>query len=282
VSEPESQERVEGELSPLDLAPTQLTIGRYFWHRVDSERDVSGAVTKILQSTIKPTDGVFARTNRRVSLAISRFLLETPVTPNIVTILTLMVSVVAGVVMAGGSYLSFVLGGSLTWVASMLDGVDGEIARAKFQSSEFGHWLEMTCDYVFYLAVTGGYSVGLYYQTGQPLWLNLGAIGAVGVVLGFLAIAWNKRSYTRREPAGEYYVAFQRTLGAQRSNPFYFFTRHCGFLVTRAAFPYFIFLFAVAGLSQLMFVLVFIGTHLSWILTIYSSRLTLTTADARS
>ncbi|MGE0449269.1 MAG: CDP-alcohol phosphatidyltransferase family protein [Vicinamibacterales bacterium] len=254
-------------------AAVLLDVGRYAWHRVRSTADAREATWKVLLSTIKPTDGMYARTNRRVSLRISRLLLPTSVTPNQVTLFTLVCSGIAGAVMAGGSYLSFVAGGFLTWFASMLDGVDGELARAKFEATELGHWLEMACDYAFYLAVVSGYGVGFYRASGSPVWLQLALAGLVGVVLSFAAVAYNKRDYARREPDGEYYVAFQRTTSAHASNPVHLFTRYCTFLVSRGAFPYFITAFAVLGLSKLMFLMVLVGTHLSWMLTLYAGRL---------
>lgn len=267
---------------PDDTAhPVFLNIGRYGWHTLTAAADASAATRKILLGTIKPTDGIYARTNRRVSMAISRVLLPTPITPNQVTIATLVCSALAGVVMSGGTYLSFVAGGFIGWFASMLDGVDGELARAKFQASELGHWLEMACDYSFYLAIVGGYGMGFYRATGDAIWRTLGLVGAVGVVLGFIAVARNKRHYARREPGGDYYVAFQRTTSAYSSNPVHLFTRNATFLVTRAAFPYFIVTFAVLGLSKLMFLMVLVGTHLAWILTLYAGRLKPTLEPAR-
>lgn len=257
-----------------------LDIGRYGWHRVHAAADAADATWKILLSTIKPTDGVYAKTNRQVSMRISRLLLPTAVTPNQVTLVGLLCSGVAGAVMAGGTYLSFVVGGCLAWFASMIDGVDGELARAKFQATALGHWLEMTCDYAFYLVVVSGYGVGLYQASGSRVWLQMAVAGLVGVVLGFLAVARDKRMYAKWEPDGDYYLAFQRRTSAHASNPIYRFTRLCNFLVSRGAFPYFIVAFAVLGLSKLMFLMVLVGTHLSWILTLYAGRLKPTPALA--
>lgn len=272
--------RADGD--PVEAPTVRLDVDRYYWHRVRSDRDAREARTKILLGTIKPTDGMYAKANRRVSLAISRWLLDTPVTPNLVTIFTLLCSILAGVVMARGSYPALVAGGFLTWVASMLDGVDGELARAKFLESELGHWLEMACDYGFYLAVVGGYSVGLTRATGDESWMTWGLVGAVGVVLSFFVVAWLKRGYARTAPEGEYYVAFQQAVGAQVSNPIHRFTRLVNVLVTRAAFPYFIVIFNVLGLPELMFMMIVVGTQLSWTLSLYASRVVLRPASRRA
>lgn len=257
-------------------APIYLAIGRYYWHRVRKNEDIPSAIWKLLLSTMKPTDGIYARNNRRISLRITRLLLNTPVTANAVTMFTLGASVVAGLLMAEGTYVTLLAGAVLAWIASMLDGVDGEIARAKFQASEFGHWLEMVCDYTFYVAVVAGHGVGLYRQTGQAVWLDLGIAASIGVVVSFAVIAWLKRGYAQREPDGDYYVALQRTVGTHSSNPFYRVMRTCNFLVTRAAFPYYVVLFSLLALSKVIFVLMAVGANLAWMLTAYASRLSFT------
>jgi phosphatidylglycerophosphate synthase len=219
---------------------------------------------------MKPTDGIFARTNRRVSLRITRWLLPTRVTANMATLMVLACSVLAGLVMATGS---FVAGALLSWVASMLDGVDGEIARAKLMASEWGHWLEMACDYAFYLAIILGCGVGLARVDGNAAWVQAGVVGAAGVVLAFVTVAGLKRRYGGMEPDGDYYLAFQHTLDVHLRNPVHRFTRRCTFLGTRAVCPYFMFAFALLGLARPMYVFMLVAAQLAWMLSLYSSRL---------
>ncbi len=245
-------------------------VGRYYWHQVRTAADAEEAATKILLSTMKPTDGIFAKSNRRVSLRITRLLLPTPVTANAATIAVLACSILAGVVFVTGS---FVAGAFLSWVASMLDGVDGEIARAKLMVSEWGHWLEMACDYAFYVAIIVGCGGGLAQVEQNAAWFHAGLVGAVGVVVAFASVAWLKRRYQRVEPDGDYYLAFQHTLDVHMHNPVHYFTRYCTFLGTRAVCPYFMVLFALLGLAKPMFIFMLAATQLTWMLSLYSSRL---------
>ena len=268
--DPDEEPSAEGDsTSPVAF----LDIGRYGWHPVRSDADAREATTKVLYATIKPTDGMYARANRRVSLPISRALLPLPITPNQVTIATLLCSLFAGLIMSRGTYVAFVLGALVAWWASMLDGVDGELARAKFKVTAGGHWLEMACDYAFYLSMICGYGAGFHRASGDPMWLYMAAIGSLGVVASFWAVAHAKRSYARREPGGDYYVAFQRTTRAHDDNPIQNFTRTTTFLVTRAVFPYYMVLFALLSISKVMFVLMTIGCQLTWILTLNAARL---------
>ncbi len=131
----------------------------------------------------------------------------------------------------------------------------------------------MACDYAFYLSMICGYGTGFYRTSGDVKWLYMAGVGSLGVVASFWAVAYAKKSYARREPRGDYYVAFQRTTRAHDANPVQNFTRTMTFLVTRAVFPYYMVLFAVLGISKVMFIFMMIGCQLTWILTLNASRL---------
>ncbi len=256
------------------LKPACVDVGRYYWHRLEDVEDFKIATRKTLLATMKATDGIYARTNRRVSLLISRLLINTPVTPNAVTLFTLVCSLVAGLLYAKGEYGFMVAGAFLSWAASMLDGVDGELARSKFQASDFGCWLEMVCDYLYYVFVFSGIGYGLEAATGNPIWFYLGVASAVGSLIGFAVVAHQRKLYSSQGDAGEYGLAFQRRVGAQsKKSPVYAATRKLTFLATRAALPYYIFIFTVLGLAKALLVLIFVGTSLSCFFAAYVTSL---------
>ncbi len=256
------------------LKPAYVDVGRYYWHRCNGSKDFKIATRKTLLATMKVTDGIYARTNRRVSLRISRLLINTPVTPNAVTLFTLVCSLLAGLLYAKGEYSFMVAGAFLSWAASMLDGVDGELARAKFQASDFGCWLEMVCDYLYYVFVFSGMGYGLDAATGNPIWFYLGIASAIGSLIGFAVVAHQRKLYTSEGDAGDYGLAFQRKVGAQsKRNPVYAATRKLTFLATRAALPYYIFIFTVLGLAKALLVLIFVGTSLSCFFAAYVTSL---------
>jgi len=73
------------------------------WQRILTEQQRLSAEQKLDGWLVKPTDGIFARTNRRVSIPISRQIIRFPITPNMVSLFTLAVSFAAGVFFALGS-----------------------------------------------------------------------------------------------------------------------------------------------------------------------------------
>ena len=125
------------------------------WQRVLNEQQRVLAERKLDSWLVKPTDGIFARMNRRISIPISRRIIPFPITPNMVSLFTLGVSFAAGVFLALGGYWNMLTGAVLSWFSSVLDGCDGEVARLKLQESAFGCWLETICDNLYYLFIFG-------------------------------------------------------------------------------------------------------------------------------
>jgi len=256
-------------------AETALAIGRYYWQRIASPGDAAIATRQVLQATMKPTDGVHAQINRRVSLQISQALVDTRVTPNMVTIATLIVGIFAGWLLSHGAYQLMLAGSVTAWVASMLDGVDGELARAKFQSTALGHWLEMACDYGFYISLVVGLGSGLARVTGNSAWAVLGGASVAGIVASFAVVAGLKRKYTRDGTLGDFYLAFQHTFEAL-PNPVLRFVPHLAALATRASLPYYTVIFIALQLSKPLMILLFIGAQVFWLTGLWASGMRLT------
>jgi len=132
----------------------------------------------------KDTDGFFARHfDRKISGAISQQLLKTPVTPNQITVAVTLLGVGAGYWMAQPGMLPKVEGALLFLLTSILDGCDGEIARAKKMTSKLGGWLDLWGDNVVHVCVFYGLGVGLYKDTGNPTYITLGQMAVLGTLV---------------------------------------------------------------------------------------------------
>src|SRR5919204_5385286 len=95
----------------------------------------------------KPQDGFVSRVlNRPVSRRITHVLLRFRIHPNVWTVSILFVPVVGCFFLLRGDYSSIVIGAALFQFYSILDGCDGEIARAKNLESRFGEFLDNFCD----------------------------------------------------------------------------------------------------------------------------------------
>jgi len=119
-----------------------------FWIDVDDPAAFKRAEQALLDRLRdKPTDGPVARyLNRPISVRISQHLVKRNITPNQISLFSFLCSVLAAGLFAIGGYTALLLGGVLAQFASIIDGCDGEVARLKYQSSDFGGWFDAVLD----------------------------------------------------------------------------------------------------------------------------------------
>ena len=114
----------------------------------------------------KPQDGFVSRVlNRPISRRITHLLLKFPIHPNAWTIAIFVLPLIACIFFIRGNYLSVVIGAAIFQVFSILDGCDGEIARAKNLESKFGERLDYFSDFIASLLYVLALGLGLRRST---------------------------------------------------------------------------------------------------------------------
>ena len=114
------------------------------WQDVDEPNSLAEAEKRLWRVAVKPRDGVVSRLfNRKVSALVTRLICGLPVRPNHVTLFNLFLAAAASLLIASGQFLA---GGLAAQFYSIVDGVDGELARLKHQGSWFGGWLDNVTD----------------------------------------------------------------------------------------------------------------------------------------
>ncbi len=106
-------------------------------------------------------------------------LVNTPVTPNHLTVLRLITGLVACSALAIGSYEGNLWGGIFWLISAFLDRADGELARVSGKTSEWGHKFDYFCD----VTVTALFFVGI------GIGLRESSLGVWSIVMGFSAAA---------------------------------------------------------------------------------------------
>ena len=218
----------------------------------------------------RQTDGWnLSQVNRRISIPISRQIIRFPITPNMVSLFTLGVSFGSGVFYARGSYWSMLLGAFLSVFASILDGSDGEVARLKLQESAFGCWLETVCDYLYYLFIFGGMTIGLLQGSGMRVYLVWGGLLFFGAVLSFLVTGLQRHRLATDRPE-QYLRIWQAKASSRQSNPFLYLGRQTEFIIRRCFLPYPLLVFAILNLTQVGLILSALGANVVWPIALYS------------
>lgn len=116
-----------------------------FWIDVDDENAYLKAKKKLLDSLRgKNNDGPVSRwLNRPLSVPISARLVRYSITPNQISFLSFVVSLVSSLLFIQGSAFA---GALLIHLSSILDGCDGEVARIKYLQSSFGDFFDAVLD----------------------------------------------------------------------------------------------------------------------------------------
>jgi phosphatidylglycerophosphate synthase len=163
------RKRVTGEVA-VSFEPS----GRFV---VAGRDDVRAAESWLLRGLIKPSEGFMSRHfERRLSLALTRRLAPTRLTPNVMTVVSLAVGLASAPFFLASSAGFQVAGALLFLLHSILDGCDGELARLKFMESPGGARLDFWGDNAVHVAVFGALAIGAARSYGSAWPLVLGAI----------------------------------------------------------------------------------------------------------
>lgn len=154
--------------------------GKY-WIDVDDENAFKKAENILFANLKKVSDGPVSRyLNRPISIKISKYLLKKSITPNQISLFSFIFSMVGALFFFFGGYANLLIGGILAQMASIIDGCDGEIARLKFQTSEFGGWYDAVLDRYADAFLLFGLTYYAYFFGENLLYLFIGFLAIIG------------------------------------------------------------------------------------------------------
>ena len=182
-----------------------------FWVDVDTRDDARRAERLLVQRAAgKSWDGLVARyVNRHLSWRLSLLLIRPGISANAVTMFAFLLTLVSAGVLALGQLWpqALIAAGILVQTSSVVDGVDGEIARASLRDSPAGNFLDSVLDRVGDAAVLIGLAVAA--GLGTTAWAAL-----VLALFGTLQVPYVRASYEasfgRPLPAPAYRIGFGR------------------------------------------------------------------------
>ena len=246
-----------------------IEVDKESWQAITQPEDLQAAECKLDRWLVKPTDGIFARMNRRVSIPISRQLIKFPITPNMVSLFTLAVSIVAAGFFALGGYWNCLVGAVLGVWGSILDGCDGEVARLKLQASDFGCWLDTICDYTYYVVTFVGIIVGVARNTGDPKIIGWGIAIFAGALLTFISAAIGRKRLSGNRPE-QYLQMWQKHAESQSAGLLLRMARQTEFIVRRCFLPYLVLVLAALNLMHALVYMTAFGANVAWIVSLSS------------
>jgi 1L-myo-inositol 1-phosphate cytidylyltransferase / CDP-L-myo-inositol myo-inositolphosphotransferase len=202
----------------------------------------------------KPQDGFVSRfLNRPISCRITSFLLKFPIHPNGWTVSIFVLPLIAGTFLERGDYASVVIGAAIFQVFSILDGCDGEIARAKNLESKFGERLDYFCDFAASLVYVLTLGLGLHRSSE-------GIACAVLITANelFLRVSKSKMAVNSSASHESFYARHRAMIG------------HSGLLKLGERFVWWLFQLTKRDMAILVFLMLALLDLADWILNLWT------------
>ena len=192
---------------------------------------------------------------RFFSRQITRFFLQTSLSPNTITLLSLVIGLVSAGYFFQGTYENILIGAGLLLLSAWIDCTDGEIARLKFMESKVGGKLDIICDNLVHIAVFFAIGMGLYQTTGQTVFIILGAFAVLGNLISFLFLSSSIIDEKKRRSGNTPGLIVKKDLTAKLAN---------------RDFIYLIFLMALIGRVDIFIFITAVGSNVFASYLIYS------------
>jgi phosphatidylglycerophosphate synthase len=155
------------------------------WDRRHAERRLLSGNGSVIDSWLD------TNVHRRVSRLFTRWAVEIGLSPNMVSILSLLVGLGAVVCWTRATVLGAMLGLGLYFVSVVLDHADGEVARLTFAESRLGEWLDASVDTIVH--VLGALAMGLAAERVGGTGVFLGVVAALGFAVSALVAKTSPR-----------------------------------------------------------------------------------------
>jgi len=133
----------------------------------------------------------------KLSIRISFLFAHTPITPNQLTAMSAILGLTGAALIQDSNYPVRILGIILWFLAYILDFSDGEIARFRNLSSEFGHWFDGITDRIKDIGLYIAIAILALGRWPSPLVVIFGMLALGGTLLHSYATTFGYKSTTK-------------------------------------------------------------------------------------
>ena len=167
----------EGKLNCLDFKDG-------YWMRLTEDEESLKRAEDIMFSHVSKSSSGWISKNihSKLSIPVSRLLVKTPLTPNMISAIIGCIGALCGVFYAIGHPI---LGALFLEIATIFDRSDGEVARIKLQETKYGPWVDTTFDQLSFMSFVIGVPLGYWLIAHSKMAVIGGAIN-IGIFLFFL------------------------------------------------------------------------------------------------
>ena len=126
-------------------------------------------------------DLIIERFYRPITDFLFSILIRTKITPNNITTLSIFFGLVSGIFFSFGDRLNLIIGVVFSQFSLICDLLDGDLARTKKLSSEYGMWYDMIATKFFKYFIFLGATIGAYRISNNPLILIIGGVAIFNI-----------------------------------------------------------------------------------------------------
>lgn len=119
---------------------------------------------------------------------------DTKITPNQITYLSFLFSILASILILKISFVFSVLAALALFISVVLDKADGSLARIRKVSTTFGNWLDAASDNLSILILMVAITYHAFVKTGNDLYLVAGVLTITGFQTGKVVYMTFKRT----------------------------------------------------------------------------------------
>jgi len=133
---------------------------------------------------------------RPISFLFVKLIYPTNLTPNQISIISMIFGLGSGVLFYFGEYEYIIAGGISIFISNVLDCADGQLARLKKNGTKVGRIIDGFIDYVTGASIFFGIGFALHHITGNPLFgWGLAALGGFSRVLQNMFFDYYRNMY---------------------------------------------------------------------------------------
>lgn len=98
---------------------------------------------------------------RPISFVFLRMMYKTSITPNQISFMSILAGIIGGAFFIAGTHFWFIMGGAMFAIATILDCLDGMIARLKNMGTYIGRIIDGVSDYITSIFIHVGFAMGI-------------------------------------------------------------------------------------------------------------------------
>ncbi len=203
---------------------------------------------------------------RHLSYRLTPVLLNTPITPNQITSISLSFGLLCAACFISGNHIAGIIGALLMTASYTFDNCDGDVARTKKMSSEFGAKFDDMADWMVDASFFAALGYGTSQVMEQPFWFWLGCAAAAGAFIDYVVdLCYHAKNEQKEESKSREEVASEPKQPEDKTDwLIYIFHK-----LSRADFCIIVLILAIFNVTWILLPFAAIGAQVYWITDLF-------------